>query len=63
MRQRAGLADSTSEAVRMIEQGAIQVDGRKVSDRDLQLEPGPYLLQRGKRRFARVEIGGPSGSD
>jgi tyrosyl-tRNA synthetase len=61
--QRAGLADSTSEAVRMIEQGAIQVDGRKVSDRDLQLEPGPYVLQRGKRRFARVEIGGPSGAD
>jgi tyrosyl-tRNA synthetase len=54
--QRAGLADSTSEALRMIDQGAVQVDGRRVSDRDLQLEPGRYLLQRGKRRFARVQI-------
>lgn len=60
--QRAGLAESTSEALRMIDQGAIQVDGRRVSDRDLQLQPGRYLLQRGKRRFARVEVEASAGA-
>jgi tyrosyl-tRNA synthetase len=61
--QRAGLADSTSEALRLIDQGAVQVDGRRVPDRDLQLEPGRYLLQRGKRRFARVQIEASIGSN
>ncbi len=58
--QRAGLADSTSEALRMIDQGAIQMDGRRLADRNLQLAPGRYLLQRGKRRFARVEVAEPA---
>jgi len=58
--QGAGLADSTSEALRMLGQGAVRVDGEVVEDDDLQLEPGTYVLQRGKRRFAKVRIG-PAG--
>ena len=55
--QEAGLVDSTSEAIRMLEQGAVRVDGETVRDDDLQLEPGgTYLLQRGKRSFARLEV-------
>jgi tyrosyl-tRNA synthetase len=54
--QDAGLVDSTSEAIRMIEQGAVRVDGDRTEDRDLQLAPGEYLLQKGKRSFARVRV-------
>jgi len=54
--RRAGLVDSTSEAIRMLAQGAVRVDGEKVRDRDLQLRPGEYLLQKGKRAFARVRV-------
>ncbi len=54
--KRAGLATSTSEAGRLIEQGAVRVEGEVVSDRDHRLAPGEYLLQRGKRRFVRVRI-------
>ncbi len=52
----AGLASSSSEAVRLIDQGAVRVDGEVVSDRDRRLARGEYLLQRGKRRFARVRV-------
>jgi tyrosyl-tRNA synthetase len=53
----AGLAPSTSQAVRLIQQGAISVDNQKVADRDATVDlPGSYLLQRGKRHFARVLI-------
>jgi tyrosyl-tRNA synthetase len=52
---RAGLAPSTSQATRLIEQGAIMVDGAKVTQRDLRVPAaGKYLLQRGKRHFAEV---------
>ncbi len=55
--QEAELVDSTSEALRMLEQGAVRVDGEAVEDDDLQLAPGAaYLLQRGKRSFARLEV-------
>jgi len=54
--QRAQLVDSTAEALRMIDQGGVRVDGRTVDDRDLQLEPGEHVIQRGKRAFARVEV-------
>jgi tyrosyl-tRNA synthetase len=54
---RAGLAASNSEAIRLIEQGAITVDGEKVHDRNarvpLEAESGP-VLRRGKRQFCRV---------
>lgn len=53
----AGLAPSTTEAVRNIEQGGVKVDGATVSDRSLKLVAGRYVVQVGKRRFARVTLG------
>lgn len=53
----AGLTASTSEALRMIEQGGVRIDGEKLSDRVLQLLPGKtVVLQVGKRKFARVTV-------
>ena len=53
----ADLTASTSEAIRMISQGAVRVDGEKVSDRDVRLLPGnSYVIQIGKRKFARVTV-------
>jgi len=52
----AALASSSSEAVRLVEQGAVRLDGNLLTDRDSRLMRGEYLLQRGKRRFARVRI-------
>ena len=53
-----GLVSSGSEANRNIEQGGVKINGERVSDRNLRLESGDYVLQVGKRRFARVLIGG-----
>ena len=50
----AGLANSSSEANRLVLQGAVRIDGEVVTERDLQLGTGEYLIQRGKRKFARV---------
>ena len=52
----AGLASSSSEAVRLVRQGAVRVDGETVEDREAKLRGGEYLIQRGKRRFARVRV-------
>lgn len=53
----AGLTASTSEARRMIKQGAVKVDQERVSDLDLTLRAGTdIVLQVGKRRFARVRV-------
>ncbi|MGY8813196.1 MAG: tyrosine--tRNA ligase, partial [Gammaproteobacteria bacterium] len=52
----ANLTTSTSEAIRMINQGAVKVGGVKVSDRDTQLDKGEYVIQVGKRKFAKVVI-------
>ena len=53
----ANLTDSTSDAIRMINQGAVKIGGEKVSDKDTQLEKGTeYVIQVGKRKFARVTI-------
>jgi tyrosyl-tRNA synthetase len=53
----AGLTSSTSEAMRMVRQGAVRVDGERVEDPKLQLEASnTYVCQVGKRRFARVVI-------
>lgn len=53
----AGLVKSTSEALRMIGQGAVRVDGQKVEDRALALGLGTtHVYQVGKRRFARVTV-------
>ena len=53
----AGLTKSTSEALRMIRQGAVKIDGEKVSDPKLSLPAGEtHVFQVGKRRFARVTL-------
>lgn len=53
----AGLTPSTSEAIRMLEQGAVRIDNEKVSDRSLLLPAGKtFILQVGKRRFAKVTL-------
>ncbi|MBM3375292.1 MAG: tyrosine--tRNA ligase [Betaproteobacteria bacterium] len=54
--RQAGLVPSSSEAVRSIEQGGVRIDGEKVSDRTQALHPGVYVLQVGKRRFAKVRV-------
>ncbi|WP_104401410.1 tyrosine--tRNA ligase [Vibrio penaeicida] len=52
----AGLVNSTSDAMRMIKQGAAKIDGEKVSDNKLVPEAGTAVYQVGKRKFARVTI-------
>ncbi len=47
---------STSQARRDIKQGAVKIDQVKVSDEQLQLESGEYVLQVGKRKFARLKV-------
>jgi tyrosyl-tRNA synthetase len=56
--QRAGLTASTSEAMRMIKQGAVRIDGERVEDpwRSLVSGGASMVLQVGKRRFARVRV-------
>ncbi|PSV44023.1 tyrosine--tRNA ligase [Photobacterium sp. GB-36] len=52
----AALVNSTSDAMRMIRQGAVKQDGEKVEDTKLVLAAGNYVFQVGKRKFARVMI-------
>ena len=54
--KQAGLVPSTSEALRMVEQGGVRIDGATVSDKGLKLPAGTYVVQVGKRRFARVAL-------
>ncbi len=54
--KQSGLAPSSAEAIRNIEQGGVRIDGEKVADRNVQLAAGTYVLQVGKRKFARVSI-------
>ncbi len=57
-----GLTASNSEAFRMLQAGAVRIDGEKVSDRELSLAAGfEGVLQVGKRRFARLKVTGHSG--
>jgi tyrosyl-tRNA synthetase len=52
----SGLAPSATEANRNIEQGGVRVNGEKISDRALSLPAGCYVVQVGKRKFARVTV-------
>jgi len=54
--KQAGLAPSTSEANRLIDGGGVRVDSSVVSDKGLKLEAGTYVVQVGKRKFARVTL-------
>ena len=52
----SNLASSTSEAFRMIKQGAAKIDGEKITNKDLEPQVGTAVYQVGKRKFARVTI-------
>jgi len=53
----AGLVESTSEAMRMIKQGAVKIDGEKLEDQKaIILAPAKHVYQVGKRKFARIEL-------
>jgi len=55
--KQAGLTQSTSDALRMIKQGAVKIDGERVEDSKLEIAAGTsHVYQVGKRRFARVNI-------
>ena len=54
--KQAGLAPSTSEASRLIDGGGVRVDSVVVSDKGLKLDAGTYVIQVGKRKFARVTL-------
>jgi tyrosyl-tRNA synthetase len=54
--KQAGLVPSTSEALRMVEQGGVRIDGGVVSDKALKVGAGTMVLQVGKRKFARVTL-------
>lgn len=55
--KQANLVASTSEALRMIEQGGVKLDGEKISDRALQIKVGAVVIaQVGKRKFGRVTV-------
>jgi len=55
--KQAGLVASTSEALRMIDQGGVKLDGEKVSDKAMQIKTGVVVVaQVGKRKFARVTL-------
>jgi len=53
----AGLTSSTSEAIRLIKQGGVRLDGEKIADPGLEIAAdGTYILQVGKRKFARITL-------
>lgn len=55
--KQAGLTGSTSEALRMVDQGGVRLNGEKVTDKGLLFAAGgEFVLQVGKRKFARVEL-------
>jgi tyrosyl-tRNA synthetase len=54
--KQAGLVPSTSEAMRMIEQGGVRIDGAVVADKALKVDTGTVVVQVGKRKFARVVL-------
>ena len=55
--KQSGLTDSTSDSFRMIDQGAVKLDGEKVSDRGLKLTRGSVLVaQVGKRKFSESRL-------
>ncbi len=53
----ANLAPSSSEAGRLIDGGGVRVDGSVISDKGLKLDAGTYVVQVGKRKFARITLG------
>jgi len=56
----AGLVTSNSEALRNIDQGGVRIDGTRIADKNLKLDAGCYVVQVGKRRFARITLAAAS---
>lgn len=56
--RQSGLVASASEGQRNVEQGGVRIDGERVDDRALRLDSGTYIVQVGKRRFARITLTG-----
>lgn len=54
--KQSGLVPSVSEASRMIDQGGVRIDGIVISDKALKVENGVFVLQVGKRKFARITL-------
>jgi tyrosyl-tRNA synthetase len=54
--KQANLCASTSEALRMVEQNGVRIDGTAISDKALKVEAGTFVLQVGKRKFARITL-------
>ncbi|MCK9512861.1 MAG: tyrosine--tRNA ligase [Pigmentiphaga sp.] len=54
--RQAGLCASGAEAQRNVEQGGVKIDGRKIEDKSTVLSAGTYVVQVGKRKFARVQL-------
>jgi tyrosyl-tRNA synthetase len=54
--KQANLVPSTSEALRNIEQGGVKIDGQTVTDKAIKIEAGTYVVQVGKRRFAKINL-------
>ena len=54
--KQANLVPSTSEAMRNLEQGGVKIDGTTVSDKSLKVDAGTFVVQVGKRRFAKVTL-------
>ncbi len=54
--KQASLAASTGEALRLVEQGGVRIDGASVSDKALKVSAGTFVIQVGKRKFARVTL-------
>ncbi|MBX9899428.1 MAG: tyrosine--tRNA ligase [Burkholderiaceae bacterium] len=52
--KQANLCASTSEAMRMVDQGGVRIDGAVISDKALQVAAGSFVLQVGKRKFAKI---------
>ena len=54
--KQANLCASSSEALRMVEQGGVRMDGATVNDKALKVDAGTFVVQVGKRKFARVTL-------
>ena len=54
--KQANLVPSTSEAMRNLDQGGVKIDGTTVSDKSLKVDAGTFVVQVGKRRFAKVTL-------
>ncbi|MES2103308.1 MAG: tyrosine--tRNA ligase [Pseudomonadota bacterium] len=54
--KQANLCASTSEAMRMVDQGGVRIDSAVVSDKNLQVQAGSFVVQVGKRKFAKITL-------